>query len=156
MWCKQHPQYFTAEACVSQAVCILCVLLFQCMPSQILSHVVCVWQPVFSERKVPRFMTTGTHWQQPSAVPLRYLKCGFTWLWLFPFFFCSQVQHVCARLHEEGMAIPLQNQMCPSSRGASLDLCASSSGTSPSLVLRFLFHDEWLVLPFAYFKKHWQ
>lgn len=53
--------------------CILCILLFQCMPSQILSHVLHIWQPVFNERQMPRFFVMArTRWQQLSTVSLRH------------------------------------------------------------------------------------
>lgn len=41
--------------------CILHILLFQCMPWQILSCMLCVWQPVLNERQAPRFLPWLVH-----------------------------------------------------------------------------------------------
>lgn len=45
------------------------------------------------------------------------LLCGLRWLWLLPFLLGPEVRHVCTRLHEGSMAIPLQNPACPSTHG---------------------------------------
>lgn len=85
------------------------------------------------------------------------LLCGLRWFLHLPFLFGPEVQHVCTRWHEEGMAVPLQNQVDPStlSPAWSMPIHFSNSflACTPSFIPRsmssfafYIFWDVFLVL----------
>lgn len=62
--------------------------------------------------RCPAVFRNGSNWQ--LYLWGMNLLCGLRWFWLLPFLLGPKVQRMCTRWHEGGTAIPLQNQVDPS------------------------------------------
>lgn len=105
-------------------------------------------QPVFNEGQMPRFFVTArTDWQQVSTVSLRHESCVWPKMTLtssFPLWPSSTARPCQIAWGGHGHPTAKPGVSLHTYSVASLDLCVFSSKTVSSLVLRFLFHDQWL------------